>query len=143
VRLGCCIVLDHFLDDAALPEVVANLSHEDARVRARALHTLACDRCKEGACRPGEDETVPLALRMLREDPSSEVRLQAVGLLFAVVHRRPEAAEALEYTRERDPSLAVRKAARLRAPGGIMHLRTSPERPRLRNSGPRAHLKRR
>src|SRR5262245_34163125 len=56
VRVGCCIVLDHFMDDAAVPELIANLEHESARVRSNALHALACDRCKEGACRPGEDD---------------------------------------------------------------------------------------
>lgn len=34
VRVGCCKVLDHFLDDAAIPELMANLTHEDESVRA-------------------------------------------------------------------------------------------------------------
>ena len=46
-----------------------NLDHPEGMVRAWALHALACDRCKEGECRLGEDDVVPIALRMLREDP--------------------------------------------------------------------------
>src|SRR5688500_4824075 len=28
VRVGCCMVLDHFMDEAAVPELMANLTHE-------------------------------------------------------------------------------------------------------------------
>ena len=33
VRVGCCKVLDHFLDEDALPELIDNLNHEDETVR--------------------------------------------------------------------------------------------------------------
>lgn len=66
VRAECCNVLDHFLDEPALPELVANLDDPDGRVRARALHALACDRCKEGSCRSSEAEVIPIAVRLLR-----------------------------------------------------------------------------
>src|SRR5438445_8792241 len=82
VRVGCCVVLDHFMDDSALPDLIANLEHDVASVRSWALHALACDRCKEeGACRPGEQDVVPIAIRMLAEDPSPGVRKQAAGML--------------------------------------------------------------
>jgi HEAT repeat protein len=140
VRVGCCVVLDHYLDDAAVPELVANLEHEDAEVRAWAMHALVCDNCKEGQCRPAEDETLPLALKALFNDPSPSVRLHAIRLLFKSVFGRDDIAQALERTRDHDPSPKVRKAAALRAPGGIMYLRASPERPRLAKSNARAHL---
>ena len=44
VRVGCCKVLDHFLDEEALPELIDNLGHQDETVRAWAMHALACDR---------------------------------------------------------------------------------------------------
>lgn len=47
VRIGCCMVLDHYLDPAAAPELIENLHHENEIVRAWAMHALACDRCKE------------------------------------------------------------------------------------------------
>src|SRR5262245_25571939 len=61
VRIGCCQVLDHYLCPAALPELMENLRHENEIVRAWAMHALACDRCKEGSCRPGEDDVLPMA----------------------------------------------------------------------------------
>jgi len=79
VRIGCCKVLDHHLDEAALPELIENLSHADEGVRAWAMHALACDRCKEGACRPAEDEVLPIAARMLIHDESRRVRQMAAA----------------------------------------------------------------
>ena len=118
VRVRCCMVLDHHLDEAALPELMANLEHPEGRVRAWALHALACDRCKEGECRPREDETVPLALRMLREDRSRKVRTMAAQMLGMVAPRRPEVARALEDARDHDPHPVVRMVAGWVAPGG-------------------------
>jgi HEAT repeat protein len=75
VRARCCDVLDHVLDADAIPELIANVTHGDPTVRARALHALGCDRCKEGACRPAEADVVPLAIRLLREDPDRYVQI--------------------------------------------------------------------
>jgi HEAT repeat protein len=118
VRMRCCMVLDHHLDEAALPELMANLDHPNGRVRAWALHALACDRCKEGECRPGEEDTVPAALRMLRDDRSRKVRTMAASLLGSVAHRRTEVARALEDARDHDPHPVVRMVAGWCAPGG-------------------------
>ena len=52
VRSYCCVLLDHFLVPEALSDLVGMLRDPDALVRQSALHTLACDRCKQGACRP-------------------------------------------------------------------------------------------
>lgn len=124
IRVGCCIVLDHHLDEAAIPELIANLEHENEDVRQWAMHALACDRCKDGACRPGEDDVVPLAVRMLREDPSRRVRAQAVHLLgLSAAIRRQDVTAALEVARESDPDPNVRKIARRYAPGGAIYER--------------------
>jgi HEAT repeat protein len=126
VRMHCCRVLDHFLDEAALPELVENLSSPHDEVRTWALHALACDRCKEGACRPGEAETLPLALRMLREDPSPQVRLQALALLAAAVHRDDRVVPAIQHAFDHDPDRQVRKSASWWLPGGPRYERTKP-----------------
>ena len=125
VRIRCCMVLDHHLDEAALPELIANLDHPHGRVRAWALHALACDRCKEGECRPGEDDTVPIALRLLRSDRSRRVRTMACGLLGAVAPRRAEVARALEEARDTDPHPVVRMVAGWYAPGGRNYAKTA------------------
>jgi hypothetical protein len=130
VRVGCCGILDHFMDEAALPELIANLTHDDEHVRSWALHALACDRCKEGACRPGEDDVIPLAIRMTREDPSRWVRKSGVGVLGPAVHRRDDVRRALEDARDHDPDPLVRKVARWYAPGGPIYRRLAPKGPR-------------
>lgn len=127
VRIGCCQVLDHFLDEAALPELIENLKHEDEMVRAWAMHALACDRCKEGVCRPGEDDVLPLATEMLVHDSSRRVRQMAAGVLGPSVHRRPDVLEALEYARDHDPHPVVRKIARWYTPGGPLYKRHAPK----------------
>jgi HEAT repeat protein len=133
VRVGCCRILDHFLDEDALPDLMANLSNENDEVRGWALHALACDRCKEGACRPAEDEVTPIALRMLRDDPSRRVREKAAALLGAAVHRRPEIAEALLAARKGDSHPMVRKVAGWYAPGGPIYKRLEPKQRRRRS----------
>ena len=126
VRVGCCVVLDHFMDEAAVPELIANLAHENARVRSNALHALACDRCKEGACRPGEDDVIPIAIRMLLEDESRGVRKTAAHMLSPAVHKRDDVRRALEHARDHDPDPLVRKVAGWAAPGGPIYRRLAP-----------------
>lgn len=127
VRIGCCQVLDHHLDPAALPELIANLHHEHEMVRAWAMHALACDRCKEGSCRPGEHEVLPIAARMLLEDKSRRVRQMAAGVLGPGVHRHPDVLRALEYARDHDPHPVVRKIAGWYTPGGPIYRRLTPK----------------
>jgi hypothetical protein len=130
VRVGCCKVLDHHLDEAAVPELIENLEHAHAGVRAWAVHALACDRCKEGACRPGEGNTVPIAARMLLHDENRHVRAMAAGLVGPSVHRSAEALRALEHARDHDPHPAVRKIAGWYTPGGPIYKRLQPKPPR-------------
>lgn len=134
VRVGCCQVLDHFMDEAALPELLENLQHKNEVVRAWAMHALACDRCKEGTCRPGEDQVLPIAADMLIHDESRRVRQMAAGLLGPSVHRRPDVLRALEYARDHDPHPVVRKIARWYTPGGPIYKRLSPKPSRMRRS---------
>lgn len=126
VRMHCCVILDHFLDEAALPELMENLDHPNAWVRAWAVHALACDRCKEGSCRPGEGDSVPIVIAMLLHDPAREVRAQAVHLLGPAVHRRADAVDALLFAHEHDEDPAVRKFAGWWVPGGPRFERTRP-----------------
>jgi HEAT repeat protein len=126
VRVGCCRVLDHFLDEDAIPELIENLRHKEGSVRAWAMHALACDRCKEGACRPAEGEVLPIATRMLLEDRSRRVRQMAAALVGGAVHRRPDVIPALEQARDRDPHPVVRKIASWYTPGGPIYQRLAP-----------------
>lgn len=134
VRVGCCRVLDHHLDEAAIPELMENLSHADPGVRSWAMHALACDRCKQGACRPAENEVLPIAARMLTDDPSRSVRQMAVGMLGPSVHRSELALRALEHARDHDPHPTVRKMARWWTPGGPRYRASCPDRHRRRSA---------
>ena len=132
VRVGCCVILDHHLEESCIPSLIENLTHDDAEVRAWAAHALACDRCKEGSCRPGEDQIVPMALAMLRDDPDHRVREKLVGVLGPAVHRRSDVLIALESTKTEDPHPMVRKLAGWWVPGGSRYERTLPREQRTR-----------
>src|SRR3954453_19774741 len=81
VRASCAQILDRLLDDDAIPDLVAALDDPDAMVVKRALHSLACDACKTGACRPGDDLFVPKAIELARRDPRPVVRAAAFDAL--------------------------------------------------------------
>ena len=118
VRQYCCAFLDHFLVPEALPDLIAMLHDPEPAVRRTTLHTLACDRCKEGTCRPGEQEVLPEALRMLHEDDNAHVRAMAIEVVGLYVHTNPIAEQALVDATTNDASPAVRKKAGWYAPGG-------------------------
>lgn len=118
VVVGCCRLLDHYLDPDAIPDLMDNLDNADPGIRASALHALACDRCKEGVCRPGEDDVIPIAINMLANDEAVGVRQQAAGLLGPSVHRRSDVLAALEQALHADLSPIVRKIAGWWVPGG-------------------------
>jgi HEAT repeat protein len=102
VRSASCQVLDHYLDQAALPELLENL------------------------CRPAESESLPVAIRMRLEDPSGEVRQQAAGLVGARVHRSRDALAAIVIACRSDPHPVVRKIAGWFVPGGPRYEATKP-----------------
>ncbi|GAB4114971.1 MAG: hypothetical protein Fur005_48620 [Roseiflexaceae bacterium] len=128
VRYYCCMLLDHFLIPDALPALIAVLGDPDPRVRVSALHTLACDRCKEGSCRPEGAAVLPEALRILNEDPNAHVRAMAIEVIGQYVHTNPLAAQALLNSKQHDSNPTVRKKAGWYAPGGSIHTRTAPRR---------------
>ena len=127
VRYYCARFLDMFLEPEALSELLKLLDDPDAAVRAASLHALACDRCKQGACRPDEALVLPAAIALMRTDPDAHVRAHAVGLVGLSVHTRPEAVEALRHTQRDDPSPAVRKKSAWYLPGGPIYRRTTPK----------------
>jgi len=111
VRRQCVNLLDHFVDEGSLPALVAAIDDPDEQVSARALHALACDRCKEGECRPGEDLWVPRAVELLSSDRPG-VRAGAIDALGKVADRRPDVAAALAAAAVTDPDKGLRGKAR-------------------------------
>ena len=112
VRRQCVRIFDQLVDEESLAELVLALDDCDAVVRARALHALACDRCKQGACRPGEDLWVPRALDILRADPDPDLRAAAIDALGKVADRLPHVATALAEAATDDRDQRLRSMAR-------------------------------
>jgi hypothetical protein len=115
VRQQCVRLFDQLVDEESLPELVLALDDEDPRVCARALHALACDRCKQNECRPGEDLWVPRALDFLRNHANPDVRAAAIDALGKVASRRPDVAAALLEAADSEPDVGLRGMARRRA----------------------------
>jgi len=113
VRRLCVNLLDRFVDEETVPVLVAALGDEDAGVRARALHALACDQCKQGECRPGEDLWVPQAMGLL-VDKDPDLRAAAIDALGRVADHRPEVATALAEVADGDRDRGLRGMARRR-----------------------------
>lgn len=126
VRAHCCRFLDQFLAPELMDDLVTMLDDPDHRVRLEALHTLSCDRCKEGECRLDEATVLPRAVALLVNDPDAHVRGHAVGLVGRWVHTSPDAEAALLRAKS-DASPAVRKRAAWYAPGGVRHRKTAPK----------------
>lgn len=135
VRNYCCKLLDHFLVPEALDDLLEMLHDADPLVRQSALHTLACDRCKEGACRPVEAEVLPAALRLLGEDGDAHVRAMAIEVVGQYVHTNPIAERALVEANRNDVSPTVRKKAGWYMPGGPIYTRTAPRTARKPRQG--------
>ncbi len=115
VRRLCVAILDHLLDEESVPDLVAALDDDDPTVRARALHALACDACKQNDCRPAEDLFVPRAVEFLRGHPDADLRAAAIDALGKVAQRRPDALAALADAVEHDTDAGLRNMARRRA----------------------------
>ncbi|WP_271500151.1 HEAT repeat domain-containing protein [Bradyrhizobium sp. CCBAU 11357] len=109
IRLHCCRFLDRYLSPDTLSDLMGMLSDGDERVRCSALHTLACDRCKEGTCRPEEAEVLPKAMKLLARDPDAHVRAMALEVVGQFVHTNALAAAAISAAKEGDENPTVRK----------------------------------
>ena len=111
VRQQCVRIFDQLVDEESLPDLIVALDDEDVGVRTRALHALACDRCKQNDCRPGEDLWVPRALEFLG-DPNPDIRASAIDALGKVARRRPDVRDALTRAAEREGNKGLRGLAR-------------------------------
>ena len=114
VRRVCVSILDQLVDAESLPDLVAALDDEDVEVCRRALHALACERCKQNECRPGDELFVPRALELLRDHPNADIRAGAADALGRIAYRRADLVDALLAAADHDPNAGVRNMARSR-----------------------------
>jgi HEAT repeat protein len=113
VRRQCVNILDRLLDEDSLGVLVAALNDPEPEVVGRALHALACDQCKEGACRAGKETWVPRALTLLHH-PNPDLRAAAIDALGKVTEGRPDVTVALAITSQTDTDRGLRGMARRR-----------------------------
>jgi HEAT repeat protein len=106
VRRACVSLLDQLLDDDALPDLVAALDDDDPEVVGRALHSLACDACKQGECRPSDELWVPRAIELAGHE-NADLRAKAIDALGKALGRSADVADAMARiaATERHPGL--------------------------------------
>jgi HEAT repeat protein len=132
VRFHCARYFDHFLTPAIVGDLMSRLDDPDPRVRWTALHTLACDRCKDGMCVPNEGALLDKAMAIVSADTDAHVRAHALELVGRAAHENEAALDALQAAQRDDPSPAVRKKAAWYLPGGPIWRRTAPRARRKR-----------
>jgi HEAT repeat protein len=86
IRRWCAIWLDHYADAESLHALVPLLHDPKSKVRMFALHSLACDRCKDGE---NPIDVVPLLIERIQQDESIRVRRHAVTML-GFQHAHPD-----------------------------------------------------
>jgi HEAT repeat protein len=114
VRQQCVRIFDRLVDEESLPDLVVALDDDDPGVCASALHSLACDGCKQNECRPGEALWVPKAIELLRH-PDPDLRAAAIDALLKMASRRPDIAAVLLAAAERETDKGLRSKARRHA----------------------------
>ena len=86
VRRACAIWFDHNGSPESLPLLIPLLHDPKSKVRLFAIHSLACDQCKEGE---NPVDAVQLLMERIREDESIRVRRHATSML-AWQHAHPD-----------------------------------------------------
>ena len=107
VRFECAHLADH-LDDERCFAILAQLCEDEVpRVRAEALHGLACEKCK--SC-PLPIDSVGLLVKAALHDPSDKVRDKMV-VTFASHSPDARISEALRQMTEHEVNPKIRQKA--------------------------------
>jgi len=105
VRHWCAIDLDRGGTAEVLPDLIPLVCDPEPQVRLWALHSLACEHCKEGEC---QLDVVPLLLDRLEHDPHVRVRKMAAAMLFMLpLDARVPAVLETSLVRETDRRLRL------------------------------------
>jgi HEAT repeat protein len=109
VRRWSAICLDRIADTEVLRDLVPLLRDPKAGVRLWAVHSLACDHCKDDVECPVD--VVPLLIERIEQDPSLRVRKMAVIMLGSeFVDRRAIPALERILREEQDRKLRLHAA---------------------------------
>ena len=127
--------LDHYDNDASMATFAEALHDPEERVRLVALHSIACESCKE------EDlcvvDVVPDLIEVLQTDPSVDIRVRALTQLIYLSPRDERIRPAIERTAADDPDAILRKTAADAVTGFLTRPRKRYERSQLRHASTR------
>jgi len=116
VRRWCLFILDHFANDQSMEVFAKALADAEPLVRDLALHSIACESCKqEELC---VVDTVPHVIQVLMSDSSVRLRINAISALLRLAGRDGRAREALQAAADSDADPLVRKCAQDAATSG-------------------------
>lgn len=107
VRKWSAMVLDRVADAESLAALVPLLNDEKADVRLWAVHSLACDHCKDDVACPVD--AVPHLIERIEVDASIRVRRMAT-IMLGTDYADPRALPALKALSE-DPDEKLRRHA--------------------------------
>ena len=138
VRRWCLFFLDHHANDESMPVFADALRDPIDFVRNAALHSLACEACKDGELCAAD--VVPGLLDVLDHDPSPELRLKAIPLLLRLAPSDGRARPGVEASAASDADPIVRQAAADALAGRLVQPRKRYQRKQRRHAaGAGAH----
>ncbi len=118
IRRSCLWVLDHYANDVSMPVFARAVRDEVDFVRDIALHSLACEGCKQDELCLAD--VLPPLVRVLEEDPKPDLRIKAISALLGLSGRDPRAREALERAGRENSDPVVRRCAADAARGAFV-----------------------
>lgn len=109
IRRSCLSYLDHYANDESAATFAAALADPIPQVRNAALHSIACEGCRETELCAAD--VVPGLVELLRSDPSPEIRHKTIGTLIRLSDRDPAARIAVQRASVEDGDDLIRQTA--------------------------------
>jgi HEAT repeat protein len=109
VRRSCLGILDHYANDVSMAVFAQALNDDVEFVREVALHSIACEVCKQDDLCVA-DVVSPL-LRVLDGDPKPDLRIKALRALFGLLGRDSRIPDALASAARTNTDRIVRECA--------------------------------
>ncbi len=109
IRRSCLWALDHYANDVSMPVFVRAIEDDVDFVRDIALHSLACEGCKQDEMCVAD--VVPPLVRVLEADPKPDLRIKALTALVNLSSRDERVQQAFERAARLNSDLVVRRCA--------------------------------
>ena len=132
IRRSCLWALDHYANDVSMPVFMRAIEDDVDFVRDVALHSLACEGCKEGEMCVAD--VVPPLVRVLEADPKPDLRIKALTALFRLSNRDDRVQQAFEQAARGNSDPVVRRCAAEAARGVLVMPKKRTERRQQRHA---------